>query len=99
MRDDAPSFPFFLPAAGVTDTCEPIIVPTRSRVALKACPRGHGTKITAALKALVSAGQLPEFLRQCEIIDRCDAWLEREGCKAHERPSRSSYVRFFKRSK
>lgn len=100
MRDDAPHFPFFLPPAVASDTGIPIVLRFRAAQTPAPPPRGHEPKITAALEALGSAGQLPEFLRQCEIIDRCDAWLEQQGCKAHERPSRSSYVRFFrKRSK
>ena len=102
MHDGTPSL---LPLFDIGDTGAimlPQQAPLRFRAALRPPPRprGHAPKITAAFEALGAVGQLPDLLRQCEIIDRCDAWLERQGCKAHERPSRSSYVRFFrKRSK
>jgi hypothetical protein len=81
-----------LPPELLNDTRAAIVVPgPQSR------PRGHAPKIAAALDALAAAGQLPEPLRLCERIERCDEWFKQQGYKVNERPSRSSYVRFFRR--
>jgi hypothetical protein len=68
---------------------------TRDRVPT----RGHAAKIEAALTALRADGRMPDWLRPMEVYDRLDAWLKAQGCGAHERPSRSSYQRYFAREK
>lgn len=99
MHDDAS----FLEV--LCDTGCPIILPQpapRFHAALSPTPRprGHTLKIAKALDALAAAGQPLELLRECEIIERCDEWLEDQGLNARERPHRSSYMRFLrKRSK
>ena len=89
MHDDAPTLPFAEP---LSDTSAPIELPRH-----RPRSRGNAAKIAAALEALIAAGLRPDLLRQCELIERCDGWLEQQGLSASERPHRSSYVRFWRK--